>query len=134
MFNNRGYMENISTNFQRVLFIDDDINFLASVKRTLRQEGYEVVTRNSPKEALALLYREHFDMVVSDQHMPEMNGVKLLELVRDLSPTTVRILLTGRMTVTTAKCAINQAAVAQILEKPCSHLPSTIKYLLKSNN
>jgi DNA-binding NtrC family response regulator len=79
-------MENISTNFQRVLFIDDDINFLASVKRTLRQEGYEVVTRNSPKEALALLYREHFDMVVSDQHMPEMNGVKLLELVRDLSP------------------------------------------------
>jgi EAL domain-containing protein (putative c-di-GMP-specific phosphodiesterase class I)/CheY-like chemotaxis protein len=103
-----------------VLFVDDEPRVTRSFAVTLRREPYEVLTANSPREALAILEERAVDIVVTDEHMPDMTGNDLLARVRDLRPATVRIMITGGGTLRTAMAAINSGAVFRYLEKPCS--------------
>jgi len=80
----------------RVLFVDDEENILRSIKRLLLEESYEILTANSGEEALKLLKdQQNIGLLVSDQRMPGMQGVDLLQQASHISPDTLRILLTG---------------------------------------
>ena len=103
----------------RVLVVDDEPNFLASVRRGLRGR-YDLTTVESGAEALrAISESGPFSVVVCDQQMPHMNGVEALHRIRDLTPDTVRIMLTGNADQETAIAAINQGQVFRFLSKPC---------------
>ena len=78
-----------------VVFVDDEKEILASFRRLLRNEPYEVRTTTSPREALEWVERGEAGLVISDQRMPEMLGTTLLEKVGLRSPDTARVLLTG---------------------------------------
>ena len=79
----------------RVLLVDDEERILASLVRSLRREGYELVTAQTPLEALRLLEEQHFDAVLTDHKMPGMTGVELLAKVARLQPSAGKLLITG---------------------------------------
>ena len=78
-----------------VLLIDDEEFILAALCRVLRGEGYEIVTAENAAAGLAVLEGRRVDLVVSDQKMPGMSGIELLEIVALRHPEIPRILLTG---------------------------------------
>jgi two-component system, probable response regulator PhcQ len=101
-----------------VLAVDDEENVLSALRRTLRREGYTVLTAMQPVEAFAVLRTTPVDVVLSDNLMPNMSGLDFLKEVRALHPDVVRIMLTGHADVSTAMEAINEGEIYRFLTKP----------------
>lgn len=103
----------------KVLFVDDEPNLLAGIKRQLRNT-YRVYTAESGSEGLEII-RDHgpFPVVVSDMRMPQMNGAAFLAKVRSVSPNSIRVLLTGQTDIESAVSAINEGQIFRFLLKPC---------------
>jgi response regulator RpfG family c-di-GMP phosphodiesterase len=78
-----------------ILFVDDDENVLRALVRLFEDEGYEVLTATSGAQGLELLKGREIAVVVSDLAMPGMRGTEFLRCVEEVSPDTVRIILTG---------------------------------------
>lgn len=103
----------------RILFVDDEENILASFRTTLRRH-FDVHTALGPADGLrAIRDQEPFAVVVSDLKMPSMDGVTFLARVREMSPDSVRMMLTGYADVQTAIGAVNEGQVFRFLTKPC---------------
>ena len=103
-----------------ILFVDDEPNLTAALKRALRSEPYELLSANSAEEALALLAHRPVDVVVSDERMPGMSGSVFLAGVRTVYPDTIRIILSGQASLEAAVCAINEGQVHRFFLKPCN--------------
>jgi DNA-binding NtrC family response regulator len=103
----------------RVLAVDDEQVVCESIRRVLGEEGYNISTSTSSREGLELLRREHFDLLLLDIKMPEMDGIELLRAARDVSPETEVLIITGYATIETAVEAIKLGAF-DYLEKPVS--------------
>ncbi|ARU32199.1 two-component system response regulator [Sulfuriferula sp. AH1] len=101
-----------------LLFVDDESNILASLKRLFRPFGYRILTAESGAQGLEILAREAVDLVISDMRMPEMNGAQFLEKVREGWPETVRILLTGYAEIGATIDAINKGQIYRYIAKP----------------
>ena len=101
-----------------LLFVDDETNILASLKRLFRPQGYRIFTAESGAQGLAIMARESVDLVISDMRMPEMNGAQFLEKVREQWPDTVRILLTGYAEINATIDAINRGQIYRYISKP----------------
>jgi response regulator RpfG family c-di-GMP phosphodiesterase len=101
-----------------LLFVDDEANILASLKRLFRPHGYRIFTAESGALGLQIMEREAVDLVISDMRMPEMNGAQFLEKVRDKWPDTVRILLTGYAEIAATIDAINKGQIYRYISKP----------------
>ncbi|RME33568.1 MAG: HDOD domain-containing protein [Gammaproteobacteria bacterium] len=104
---------------RRVLFLDEDPNATASLRRLLRKhrDEWEMAFVNEPAEALDLLRQGNWDVVVSELAFTGAKGLDLLGEMRELAPGTVRIVLTG----VTDEGLTGRAAslVHQCLSKPC---------------
>ncbi len=103
----------------RVLFVDDEQRILRGLRRMLSQlEGeWQVGVALGGREALELLAKRPFDIVVSDMRMPEMNGNELLRKVRELYPEMARIILSGH---SDEQLIMESTLVAhRYLSKPC---------------
>jgi CheY-like chemotaxis protein len=61
----------------------------------LQKQGYQVITASSAKEALELLERQSFDLVLTDQMMPGMSGIELTKLIKARSPDLPVIIVSG---------------------------------------
>jgi response regulator RpfG family c-di-GMP phosphodiesterase len=101
-----------------ILFVDDEMPVLRSLKRLLRPTGHEIHIANSGSEGLELLDEHPIDVVVSDMRMPEMNGTQFLTSVAGKWPDTTRMLLTGYADLTSAIDAINSGYISRYLTKP----------------
>ncbi len=105
---------------EKVLCVDDELNILLSLQRQLRKQ-FHLESALGPEKALAAIERDGpFAVVVSDLQMPGMNGLELLARIKELSPDTVRIMLTGQADLDTAIAAVNQGNIFRFLTKPCS--------------
>lgn len=103
----------------KVLVIDDDANLLAAMRRQLRSR-FELITALGGEEAVALLEGgERPAVVLCDMRMGGMDGIETLKRVRELSPESVRLMLTGNADMQTAINAINDGAIFRFLTKPC---------------
>lgn len=103
-----------------VLFVDDERNVLTSL-RALFRDSYRVLSTTDPDEALRLVRQETVDVIVSDQRMPQMLGAELLRRVREVSPGTMRILLTGYSDLASVISSINDGEVFRFINKPWSN-------------
>jgi response regulator RpfG family c-di-GMP phosphodiesterase len=104
---------------KRILFVDDDVSILKSFNRSLPKD-FSIVTASSPQEGLRVLQDQGpFPVIVSDLKMPEMDGLEFLHLSKEISPDSVRILLTGYADQQTAIDAINRGDLFRFLTKPC---------------
>jgi len=113
-----------------ILFVDDDPSILKSFKRTLSRE-FKISLADSPALALQMLEgRGPFAVLITDMKMPGMNGIELLSRARQISPDTIRILLTGHADQQTAIDAVNTGEVFRFLTKPCDS--ETLTPILKA--
>jgi CheY-like chemotaxis protein/DNA-binding MarR family transcriptional regulator len=101
-----------------VLCVDDEPRVLQGLRLNL-EPHYRVSTAESGAEALAVCEADRPAVIISDLRMPGMDGTSFLNRVRDRTPGTVRILLTGHADVDAAIAAVNQAGVFRFLTKPC---------------
>ncbi|HZX48382.1 MAG TPA: HD domain-containing phosphohydrolase [Nitrospirota bacterium] len=101
-----------------LLLVDDEENILNSLKRTFRKEQYRIVTAQSGMEGLSVIDREKISLVLSDHRMPGMEGVEFLNEVRQKSPDTIRMMLTGYADMQSVMNAINHGEVYRFITKP----------------
>jgi putative nucleotidyltransferase with HDIG domain len=101
-----------------VLFVDDEANILNALERLFLDRDVRVLRAPSGEEALGIVRTQVVAVVVADNLMPGMPGVELLARVRDHSPDTVRVLLTGYADLCTAIDAINRGEVFRFHVKP----------------
>jgi DNA-binding NtrC family response regulator len=101
----------------KVLFVDDEERILRALAALFRGQ-YAVTITTDPVHALALVQQERFHVIVSDQRMPQMQGVELLSQVRSLAPNAIRVLLTGYADLSAVMASMNEAEVFRYLTKP----------------
>ena len=101
----------------RVLLIDDEERILSALKSLFR-DRYHVFTTTDGHKALDFIHRYHMHVIVSDQRMPEMVGVELLRQSKEISPRSVRILLTGYSDLAAIVGSINDGEVYRFISKP----------------
>lgn len=107
-------------NLPRILIVDDDANLLAGMVRQLRHR-FNVTVATDGKKAIQLVTSEDsFAVVVADLRMPGMDGLALLFCVRNASPGSVGVLLTGYPDLDAAIVAVNQGNIFRFLTKPCA--------------
>ncbi|MBN2347720.1 MAG: response regulator [Bacteroidales bacterium] len=69
---------------KKVLFVDDSLSIREIVKYTLEIEGYEVLLGNNGKHALDYLNGQNIDVIITDLHMPEMDGIEFIKKIRKI--------------------------------------------------
>ena len=95
---------------QRVLIVDDDPIVLKSLGKMLEMNDYTVSCAADGKTALEMIERNGHDVVLSDINMPEMNGFELLEKVKERSPDSAFVIITGYGTIEDAVSAMKMGA------------------------
>jgi len=108
---------------ERILLIDDDPNLLSGLQRQLRKQ-FNLVTAEGGAAALEAVKKANaegdpFAVALSDMRMPGMDGIETLSKIRQVSPDTVRMMLTGNADQQTAIDAINLGNIFRFFTKPC---------------
>jgi response regulator RpfG family c-di-GMP phosphodiesterase len=104
-----------------VLCVDDEPKVLEGLELNLRKR-YRISTAKSAQAGLDLIEKGDLPaVVISDMRMPEMDGATFLAKVKERSPETVRLLLTGQADLSSAIAAVNQGQVFRFLTKPTAH-------------
>lgn len=103
---------------RKVLFVDDEQHILDTYRASLRKR-FKVDTALGPTEGLAKIGKNGpYAVVVSDLKMPDMDGITFLSKVQEISPDTVRVMLTGHADLNSAISAVNEGSVFRFLTKP----------------
>jgi len=117
---------------KKVIFVDDEHRILDGMRRMLRsmRDQWEITFVLGGKEALERIQKEHFDVLISDMRMSGMDGAELLARVKEYSPGTVRIILSGQAEKGVIMRTVGSAH--QYLAKPCDKetLVSTVNRAL----
>jgi two-component system cell cycle response regulator CpdR len=100
----------------RILLAEDEDAMRAYLARALENAGYEVVAVDRGTAAIPYLQTEHFDLLLSDIVMPEMDGIELAQRCSEISPATKVMFITGFAAVTLK--ANRDAPQARVLSKP----------------
>jgi len=105
---------------EKVLFVDDEPEILQGFRRFLRKH-IEMYTATSGAQGLTMI-RNHgpFAVIVCDMRMPFMDGISFFSKVRDLTPDSTRIMLTGVTDLKSTISAVNEGHIFRYLTKPCS--------------
>lgn len=104
---------------QRVLLVDDEPNLLEAVQRTLRKRVDLRIAVGATEGLRVLRHEGPFALVISDMRMPEMDGVQFLCLVREESPESIRMMLSGQADMPATIAAVNEGQIFRFLSKPC---------------
>lgn len=102
----------------RILIVDDEEIVLVALRDTLVREGYQVTTFASPLQALEILRKETFSVILTDQQMPLLTGLEFLAQVKQLQPEATRILITAVLSLDTVIDAINKGEIYRFIVKP----------------
>jgi two-component system NtrC family response regulator len=101
---------------ETILIVDDEKNYLLVLSAVLEEEGYEVLTTASSLEALEILKASDVDLVLTDMKMPGMDGIELLEQIKNRDPELPVIMMTAHGTVDKAVEAMQKGAYSYILK------------------
>jgi DNA-binding NtrC family response regulator len=112
----------------RILVVDDEMIVCESCKRILEEEGYEVETALSGREAFEKMKANPFDIVITDLKMPGIDGMEVLRTFRKEYPDSIIIMITGFSTVETAVEAIKLGAFDYI---PKPFTPDEVSIVVK---
>lgn len=105
-----------------VVCVDDQSEVLSAIRRALRREPYEVWTTNSAREALDWVTSHGISVIIADHRMPEILGIALMAAVRERSPRTARVVLTGYPGEESIRQSLDDAddAIQYLIGKPWS--------------
>jgi len=102
----------------KLLLVDDDAAVLNALERILRGLPLQISRCTDPLEALAWCQQQTFQLVISDQRMPRMQGTELLAEIAQLQPDSSRVILSGYADFDSIIDAFNQGTIQQFLQKP----------------
>ena len=102
---------------EKVLLVDDEVDFLDTLSERMRTRGMEVSTSSSGAEALKKVEQESYDVIILDLMMPGVDGLEALKILKAKKPELQVILLTGHATVEKGIEAMKLGAM-DFLEKP----------------
>jgi YesN/AraC family two-component response regulator len=103
-----------------VLFVDDEINILSSLRRGLLEEEYSCHFADSGIKAVEILNQKKIHVIVTDMRMPEMNGLELLKHVEANYPSIIKLVLSGYTQLPQVLATINQVDIFNFITKPWS--------------
>ena len=123
--------ENVSQ-ATRILVVDDDANIRRVVSIVLSRAGYQIDTASTGEEAIAKSNVESYNMALVDIRLPDIQGTKLLSLLRDPTPRMLKVIMTGYPLLENAMEAITRGVDAY-LTKPvkAETLLATVQELFK---
>ncbi|MBA3239014.1 MAG: response regulator [Parachlamydiaceae bacterium] len=107
----------MSTPAVSVLYVDDEISNITVFVAAFRRY-YTVHTANSAEEGMAVLKKHPIQLLLTDQRMPNMNGIQFLETVMVKYPDTIRMILTGYADMDEIIEAINKGIIYRYITKP----------------
>jgi putative two-component system response regulator len=113
----KGGAGGLTPNLHDILVVDDEPDVAASISEVIALSGYMCTYAESPAEAIELLRKRRFDVVLADMLMPGIDGLELLEEARQACPGSCGILMSGRMTSAMARGAIRRG-VYDVIAKP----------------
>jgi len=99
-----------------ILIVDDEEDILNVLKLILTKEGYQVDTALDGKQALQLFRKNSYDIVLTDLRMPEMDGIELLERIKEIRPETEVLIMTAYASVESAVLAMKKGAADYIVK------------------
>ena len=102
---------------EKILLVDDDMDFLSIMSERMQTRGMDVSTAASAKEAIQMAEAESFDAIILDLQMPEMDGLEALKVLKAQKPELQVILLTGHATIEKGVEAMKLGAM-DLMEKP----------------
>lgn len=125
-------MDRKKLDVKKVLFVDDEVNILKSIRRELFDSSFEVLVAGSGYEGLKILERERIDVVVSDVKMPSMDGIQFLSFVKEKYPKINRIILSGFVEKSTVVSSIIKGIANSYFAKPWNTgtLKTNIEHIL----
>ncbi len=91
-------MKRPGTDRPRILIVDDEQSMREWMRLLFQRDGFDVMTAEDGATARDLVTREYIDVVLTDIHMPKLDGVQLLKAVRDLAPDVVVLMMTAHWT------------------------------------
>ena len=106
----------MTTDRYRLLFVDDEPEILASLRRTFHKES-DVRTAVGGRAGIAALREHQIDLIICDQRMPDIGGGEVLKTARELYPDAVRILLTGYSDIQALMRCVNDAQISKYVAK-----------------
>ena len=104
---------------EKILFVDDDPNILSAYQRQLRKQFTVDTALGGDLGLTAIANQGPYSVIVADMGMPGMNGIQFLSKVKEVTPDSVRMMLTGNADQQTAMSAINEGNIFRFLTKPC---------------
>lgn len=105
------------TDKANILFVDDEERILRTLKMLFKQQ-YNVQITTDGHEALEIIKQNNIHVLVSDQRMPIMQGVDLLRSAKEISPNTMRLLLTGYSDLAAIVGSVNEGEIFRYISKP----------------
>lgn len=111
-------MVDITSRRETVLFVDDERSYLAYTSSLFKNRGLNVLTADCAEKALGIIEERAVAVVVSDNEMPGMRGIELLSKIKEISPHTVKIMMTASADLATTLAAINSGEVFRFVLKP----------------
>ncbi len=99
-----------------ILIVDDERSICELLEITFRKDGHRVEIATGGQAARRSLESKIFDIIISDIRMPDMSGVDLLQYAKEVSPSTIFLLITGVPTVETAIAAVNAGADRYVIK------------------
>jgi putative two-component system response regulator len=104
---------------EKILVVDDETSALAAIRRSLNNK-FDIQIANSAEKGMEIIKNNSIAVVISDLQMPDMDGIDFLIRVAEISPDTIRMLLTGHAELETSIRAVNEVHIYRFLSKPCS--------------
>jgi response regulator RpfG family c-di-GMP phosphodiesterase len=100
-----------------LLIVDDERSIVSTLEESFRGL-FRIHTAISGQDALKLFKEHDIHLIVSDQRMPEMTGIELFAKVKEINPTTIRILLTGYADINAVIRGVNEGLIWKYVTKP----------------
>jgi len=125
----------------KLLFLDDEEYILNTIRRNLQAKHYSFFTCLSYGEAVNILKKEEIAVCFSDYRMPQIDGLSFLQKVKELSPLTTRIILTGSQDIQSVFGLVEKGDIHYFLTKPWESIAldfyifqGILRYILKKDN
>jgi DNA-binding response OmpR family regulator len=100
----------------RILIVDDDEGITGSLSILLESEGYRTDVAHTVKEAIEKSYESNYNLAIIDIKLPDGEGTSLLKALRETSPKTIKIMLTGYPTIGNSVNSLNDGADAYLIK------------------
>ena len=105
---------------KQIMLVDDELDILKSLKRTLKIKNYDVITVSDPSEALILAEQTPPSVVITDFRMPKINGQQLIEALKKIEPNIQCMVLSGQADYEDMKALLNANNTFRFISKPWS--------------